>query len=195
MSDSSTNPVQNKVVKEYIDALPNGIDIFPTTGQSETLYQDIENSFQAGMYPVVHLYNTDGSGYGMYCGKTSYDGVQDCHLFLMPRTAFGVADPGYAAPITSQFLQFLIVKPDNTQIFSAGELLKKTDVDYALSTTSTNPVRNSVITNALNQKQDRLTIDSAMSGTSTTRCRTKLSSSTWTQRLQKKSKYLQNHLL
>lgn len=147
MSDSSTNAVQNNVIKAYVDAASGKTFI---ASISETTFADIKSAVDDGKITVLNI----GTEYIPIAKCTDTEAVfvkamvTDNNVSTI--TTYTVTDVSNAAVWTSE---------DKT-VLTTG------NVDSSLNANSSNPVQNSAITAALAGKQNALTIDSALSSTS-----------------------------
>lgn len=145
LSDSSTNPVQNKVIKEALD------------GKNKTIWTDWNISPDANT-PASWKTKLGGEGIYWTWYNTSGKFTNQPSQYGFLRTVIGSNDVRQDFWVQTSGTHYY--RPGNGtgwygQSGNAGLFRVLGDnVDTALSTTSGNPVRNSVITNALNDKAD-----------------------------------------
>ena len=161
MSDTSTNAVQNKVIKKYVDdhAADNAVLYTPQTLTFEQK-QRARNNIEAlpvlgattggavSMCPDFHVVDSNVAVH-IVPTKTSDDDYTltlDCGPENWPVRVKGIRTPTDADTYAAANVGY--VKAKISEVAASGGV----DVDNALSATSTNPVQNKVITSALTGK-------------------------------------------
>ena len=159
MSDTSTNAVQNKVIKKYVD--DHAADAVRYTAQTLTFEQKqrARKNIEAAdsVAPTItgtvslcpdHITDSNGAVH-VKPTKTSDDDYTitlDCGPENWPVRVAGIRTPTDAQ--TDYVANVAYVKAKIAEVAASGGV----DVDNALSATSTNPVQNKVITSALTKK-------------------------------------------
>jgi len=136
LSDSSTNPVQNKIVKAAIDAKAN-----KTHEHTEYENQNAFSSIKVGATTIAADNATD-----------TVEIAAGDNVTITPDAAAGkiviaATDTTYDAATTTA--DGLMSASDKAKLNGIAEGATKTIVDAALSNTSTNPVQNKVIYDAI----------------------------------------------
>ena len=156
MSGSSTNPVQNNIIKAYVDN--NASKIFLCT-YGTTTFAEISTALANGKVPILR---DTYYGYAIPLNETIVQDGVHYHVFtstvVLPTT-------NYLDPIEINY-----VRVNENNQWTAGRnrrIITTYEVDAVLSSTSENPVQNKIIKQALDGKQNTLTIDNALSGSST----------------------------
>ena len=135
LSDSSTNPVQNKVIKTELD---NKLD---KTGG--TLTGNLTGKYITGTW----LQTTAATDLGSTPGKVA---VLDGSGWVYYRTPAEIkSDIGADAVVTTSS-NGLMSASDKSKLDGIAAGANKTTVDTSLSSTSTNPVQNKVVNSAIN---------------------------------------------
>lgn len=144
MSDTSTNPVQNKVVMKYIDsrgALP------PVSDKNDTMLIQVVHGAYAlrakeSIFPVDDALDTES--------KNAVENGIIARRFEQLR--------GVTLPATST-RDGLMSKDDKAKLDDIETGATKTVVDAALDASSTNPVQNKAVKAALDKKADKTALD------------------------------------
>lgn len=136
LNDSSTNPVQNKIVKAAIDAKAN-----KTHEHTEYENQNAFSSIKVGATTIAADNATD-----------TVEIAAGANVTITPDAAAGkiviaATDTTYNAATTSA--DGLMSASDKAKLNGIAEGATKTIVDAALSNTSTNPVQNKAIYDAI----------------------------------------------
>ena len=146
LSTTSTNPVENRVVTNALNNKQDQLTVNPT-GTAEASLEKL--TIDGVIYNIISATTTVDNVLSM----TSTNPVENRVITnaLNGKQEQLTVNP---AGIASASLEKLTIDGVIYNIISAT-----TTVDDALSTTSTNPVENRVITNALNNKQEQLTVN------------------------------------
>ena len=146
LSTTSTNPVENRVVTNALNNKQEQLTVNPT-GIAEASLEKL---------------TIDGVIYNIISATTTVDNV-------LSMTSTNPVENRVITNALNGKQEQLTVNPAGTASASLEKLTidgviyniisATTTVDDALSTTSTNPVENRVITNALNNKQEQLTVN------------------------------------
>ena len=146
LSTTSTNPVENRVVTNALNNKQDQLTVNPT-GTAEASLEKL---------------TIDGVIYNIISATTTVDNV-------LSMTSTNPVENRVITNALNGKQEQLTVNPAGTASASLEKLTidgviyniisATTTVDDALSTTSTNPVENRVITNALNNKQEQLTVN------------------------------------
>ena len=146
LSTTSTNPVENRVVTNALNNKQEQLTVNPT-GTAEASLEKL---------------TIDGVIYNIISATTTVDNV-------LSMTSTNPVENRVITNALNGKQEQLTVNPAGTASASLEKLTidgviyniisATTTVDDALSTTSTNPVENRVITNALNNKQEQLTVN------------------------------------
>ena len=146
LSTTSTNPVENRVVTNALNNKQEQLTVNPT-GTAEASLEKL--TIDGVIYNIISATTTVDNVLSM----TSTNPVENR---VITNALNGKQDQLTVNPagIASASLEKLTIDGVIYNIISAT-----TTVDDALSTTSTNPVENRVITNALNNKQEQLTVN------------------------------------
>lgn len=135
LSTTSTNPVQNKVVKDALDSKLN------TSGG--TLTGNLTGKYITGTW----LQTTAATDLGSTPGKVA---VLDGSGWVYYRTPAEIkSDIGADAVVTTSS-NGLMSASDKSKLDGIAAGANKTTVDTSLSSTSTNPVQNKVVNSAIN---------------------------------------------
>ena len=137
MSDTSTNPVQNKVVMKYIDSRGS---LPPVSDKNDTMLIQVVHGVYAlrtkeSIFPVDDALDTES--------KNAVENGVIARRFEQLR--------GVTLPATST-RDGLMPKDDKAKLDDIETGANKTIVDATLSTTSTNPVQNKAVKAALDGK-------------------------------------------
>ena len=146
LSTTSTNPVENRVVTNALNNKQEQLTVNPT-GTAEASLEKL--TIDGVIYNIISATTTVDNVLSM----TSTNPVENR---VITNALNGKQDQLTVNPAgtASASLEKLTIDGVIYNIISAT-----TTVDNALSTTSTNPVENRVITNALNNKQEQLTVN------------------------------------
>lgn len=146
LSTTSTNPVENRVVTNALNNKQEQLTVNPT-GTAEASLEKL--TIDGVIYNIISATTTVDNVLSM----TSTNPVENRVITnaLNGKQGQLTVNPAGTA---SASLEKLTIDGVIYNIISAT-----TTVDDALSTTSTNPVENRVITNALNNKQEQLTVN------------------------------------
>ena len=144
MSDTSTNPVQNKVVMKYIDsrgALP------PVSDKNDTMLIQVVHGAYAlrtkeSIFPVDDALDTE-----------SKNAVENGIVARRFEQLSGVTLPATSTR------DGLMSKDDKVKLDGVEAGANKTVVDAALDASSTNPVQNKAVKAALDKKADKTALD------------------------------------
>jgi hypothetical protein len=144
MSDTSTNPVQNKVVMQYIGSrgtLP------PVSAQNDTMLIQVVHGAYAlrtkeSIFPVDDALDTE-----------SKNAVENCVIARRFEQLRGVTLPATSTR------DGLMPKDDKAKLDDIETGANKTIVDAALDATSTNPAQNKAVKAALDKKADKTALD------------------------------------
>ena len=161
LSDTSTNPVQNKVVKAAIDnkvTKETGKGL--STNDYTTAEKDKLNGIAEGAEVNQNAYSsiTDGT-------TTINAGSKTSTLTMTGTGATTVSVSGSTVTINSKNTEYsdattsvhgLMTAADKEKLDGIEEGATKTTIDSNLSSTSTNPVQNKVINTALSNKVDKV---------------------------------------
>ena len=144
MSDTSTNPVQNKVVMKYIDSRGS---LPPVSDKNDTMLIQVVHGAYAlrtkeSIFPVDDALDTES--------KNAVENGIIARRFEQLRWV--------TLPATST-RDGLMSKADKTKLDDIEMGANKTTVDAALSSTSTNPVQNKAVKAALDKKADKTALD------------------------------------
>ena len=144
MSDTSTNPVQNKVVMKYIDSRGS---LPPVSDKNDTMLIQVVHGAYAlrtkeSIFPVDDALDTES--------KNAVENGIIARRFEQLR--------GVTLPATST-RDGLMSKDDKAKLDGVEAGANKTTVDAALSSTSTNPVQNKAVKAALDNKADKTALD------------------------------------
>lgn len=144
MSDTSTNPVQNKVVMKYIDSRGS---LPPVSDKNDTMLIQVVHGAYAlrtkeSIFPVDDALDTES--------KNAVENGIIARRFEQLR--------GVTLPATST-RDGLMSKDDKAKLDGVEAGANKTTVDAALSSTSTNPVQNKAVKAAIDAKADKTALD------------------------------------
>ena len=144
MSDTSTNPVQNKVVMKYIDSRGS---LPPVSDKNDTMLIQVVHGAYAlrtkeSIFPVDDALDTES--------KNAVENGIIARRFEQLRLV--------TLPATST-RDGLMSKADKTKLDDIEMGANKTTVDAALSSTSTNPVQNKAVKAAIDAKADKTALD------------------------------------
>ena len=144
MSDTSTNPVQNKVVMKYIDSRGS---LPPVSDKNDTMLIQVVHGAYAlrakeSIFPVDDALDTES--------KNAVENGIIARRFEQLR--------GVTLPATST-RDGLMSKDDKAKLDDIETGANKTVVDAALDASSTNPVQNKAVKAALDKKADKTALD------------------------------------
>jgi len=144
MSDTSTNPVQNKVVMKYIDSRGS---LPPVSDKNDTMLIQVVHGAYAlrtkeSIFPVDDALDTES--------KNAVENGVIARRFEQLR--------GVTLPATST-RDGLMSKDDKAKLDDIETGANNTIVDAALDAASTNPVQNKAIKAALDKKADKTALD------------------------------------
>ena len=158
LSDSSTNPVQNKVIKTELDkkadktALDAKADKTALDGKLDKTGGTLTGNLTGKYFTGTWLQTTASTDLGRTPGKVA---VLDDSGWVYYRTPTEIkSDIGADAVVTTSS-DGLMSASDKSKLDGIAEGATKITVDTALSNTSTNPVQNKVIKSALDKKLNR----------------------------------------
>lgn len=144
MSDTSTNPVQNKVVMKYIDSRGS---LPPVSDKNDTMLIQVVHGAYAlrakeSIFPVDDALDTES--------KNAVENGIIARRFEQLR--------GVTLPATST-RDGLMSKADKAKLDDIETGANKTVVDAALDASSTNPAQNKAVKAALDKKADKTALD------------------------------------
>lgn len=144
MSNTSTNPVQNKVVMKYIDSRGS---LPPVSDKNDTMLIQVVHGAYAlrakeSIFPVDDALDTES--------KNAVENGIIARRFEQLR--------GVTLPATST-RDGLMSKDDKAKLDDIETGANKTVVDAALDASSTNPVQNKAVKAALDKKADKTALD------------------------------------
>lgn len=144
MSDTSTNPVQNKVVMKYIDSRGS---LPPVSDKNDTMLIQVVHGAYAlrakeSIFPVDDALDTES--------KNAVENGIIARRFEQLR--------GVTLPATST-RDGLMSKDDKAKLDDIETGANKTVVDAALDASSTNPAQNKAVKAALDKKADKTALD------------------------------------
>ena len=144
MSDTSTNPVQNKVVMKYIDSRGS---LPPVSDKNDTMLIQVVHGAYAlrakeSIFPVDDALDTES--------KNAVENGIIARRFEQLR--------GVTLPATST-RDGLMSKDDKAKLDDIETGANKTVVDAALDASSTNPAQNKAVKAALDNKADKTALD------------------------------------
>ena len=161
MSDTSTNAVQNKVIKKYVDdhAATNAV-LYTAQELTFEQKQRARNNIEAlpvlgattggtvSMCPDFHVVDSNAAVHFVpsKVNDEDYTVTLDCGPENWPVRVAGIRTPTDAQ--TDYAANVAYVKAKISEVAASGGV----DVDNALSATSTNPVQNKVVKAALDKK-------------------------------------------
>lgn len=158
LSDSSINPVQNKVVKAALDnkadktALDAKADKTALNGKLDKTGGTLTGNLTGKYFTGTWLQTTATTDLGYTPGKVA---VLDDSGWVYYRTPAEIkSDIGADAVVTTSS-DGLMSASDKSKLDGIAEGATKITVDTALSSSSTNPVQNKVIKSALGKKLNR----------------------------------------
>lgn len=158
LSDSSTNPVQNKVVKAALDnkadktALDAKADKTALDGKLDKTGGTLTGNLTGKYFTGTWLQTTAATDLGYTPGKVA---VLDDSGWVYYRTPAEIkSDIGADAVVTTSS-DGLMSASDKSKLDGIATGATKITVDTALSSNSTNPVQNKVIKSALGKKLNR----------------------------------------
>lgn len=158
LSDSSTNPVQNKVIKTELDkkadntALDAKADKTALDGKLDKTGGTLTGNLTGKYFTGTWLQTTAATDLGYTPGKVA---VLDGSGWVYYRTPAEIkSDIGADAVVTTSS-DGLMSAVDKTKLDGIAEGATKITVDTALSSSSTNPVQNKVINSALGKKLNK----------------------------------------
>lgn len=160
LSETSTNPVQNKVVKAAVDGK---VDKVEGKGLSTNDYTTDEKTKLSGIAENAEVNQNAYSS--ITDGVTTINaGSKTATLTMEGTGATTVSVNGSTVTINSKNTEYedatetahgLMTAADKTKLNSIEEGATKTIIDESLSDSSKNPVQNKVINSALNNKVDK----------------------------------------
>ena len=144
MSDTSTNPVQNKVVMKYIDSRGS---LPPVSDKNDTMLIQVVHGAYAlrakeSIFPVDDALDTE-----------SKNAVENCVIARRFEQLRGVTLPATSTR------DGLMSKDDKVKLDGVEAGANKTVVDAALDASSTNSVQNKAVKAALDKKADKTALD------------------------------------
>ena len=155
LSDSSTNPVQNKVVKAALDnkadktALDAKADKTALDGKLDKTGGTLTGNLTGKYFTGTWLQTTEATDFGRVPGKIA---VLDESGWVYYRTPAEIkSDIGADAVVTTSSDGLMSVA-DKKKLDGIDTGANKITVDTSLSSTSTNPVQNKVVNSALSSK-------------------------------------------
>lgn len=155
LSDTSTNPVQNKVVKAALNskadntALDAKADKTALDGKLDKTGGTLTGNLTGKYFTGTWLQTTQATDLGRTPGKVA---VLDDSGWVYYRTPAEIkSDIGADAVVTTSS-DGLMSASDKSKLDGIASGATKITVDTALSSTSTNPVQNKVINSALGKK-------------------------------------------
>lgn len=158
LSNTSTNPVQNKVIKTELDkkadktALDAKADKTALDGKLDKTGGTLTGNLTGKYFTGTWLQTTASTDLGRTPGKVA---VLDDSGWVYYRTPAEIkSDIGADAVVTTSS-DGLMSASDKSKLDGIAEGATKITVDTALSKTSTNPVQNKVINSALGKKLNR----------------------------------------
>lgn len=158
LSDSSTNPVQNKVVKAALDnkadktALDAKADKTALDGKLDKTGGTLTGNLTGKYFTGTWLQTTAATDLGYTPGKVA---VLDQSGWVYYRTPAEIkSDIGADAVVTTSS-DGLMSASDKSKLDGIASEATKTIIDTSLSGTSTNPVQNKVVETALGKKLNR----------------------------------------
>lgn len=177
MSDSSTNPVQNKIVKEYIDDIITNseINVKADTAMSDSstnpvqnkvIKEYVDNAVQNVEIDVDSALSSTSTNPVQNKVVKSYidNAVNGVKVTIDSSLSSSSTNPVQNKVINSainnkqdKIVSGTHIKTINDQsIVGSGNINIQTTVDTAMSSTSTNPVQNKVVNTALGNKVDKV---------------------------------------
>lgn len=159
MSDTSTNPVQNKVVMKYIDSRGS---LPPVSDKNDTMLIQVVHGAYAlrakeSIFPVDDALDTE-----------SKNAVENCVIARRFEQLRGVTLPATSTR------DGLMSKDDKAKLDDIETGANKTAVDAALDAASTNPVQNKAIKAALDSKASTAEATTGAAGLMSSADKTKL---------------------
>lgn len=158
LSDSSTNPVQNKVVKAALDnkadktALNAKADKTALDGKLDKTGGTLTGNLTGKYFTGTWLQTTAATDLGRTPGKVA---ILDDSGWVYYRTPAEIkSDIGADAVVTTSS-DGLMSASDKSKLDGIAEGATKITVDTALSSNSTNPVQNKVINSKLGKKLNK----------------------------------------
>lgn len=158
LSDSSTNPVQNKVIKTELDkkadktALNAKADKTALDGKLDKTGGTLTGNLTGKYFTGTWLQTTAATDLGRTPGKVA---VLDDSGWVYYRTPAEIkSDIGADAVVTTS-TDGLMSASDKSKLDGIATGATKITVDTALSSNSTNPVQNKVINSALGKKLNK----------------------------------------
>lgn len=144
LSSTSTNPVQNKIIKSELD---------------KKAERDVVNTTTNGLMSVADKKKLDGIAAG--ANKTTVDSaLSSTSTNPVQNKAVNTALNGKASTaVATTSANGLMSSSDKSKLDGIADGANKTIVDSSLSTTSTNPVQNKVIKTELDKKADKTALD------------------------------------
>lgn len=183
MSDTSTNAVQNKVIKKYVDdhAATNAV-LYTAQELTFEQKQRARNNIEAlpvlgattggtvSMCPDFHVVDSNAAVHFVpsKVNDEDYTVTLDCGPENWPVRVAGIRTPTDAQ--TDYAANVAYVKAKISEVAASGGV----DVDNALSATSTNPVQNKVVKAALDKKAGTAVATTSANGLMSKADKTKL---------------------
>lgn len=187
LSDTSTNPVQNKVVKAALNskadntALDAKADKTALNGKLDKTGGTLTGNLTGKYFTGTWLQTTQTTDLGRTPGKVA---VLDDSGWVYYRTPAEIkSDIGADAVVTTS-TDGLMSASDKSKLDGIASGATKITVDTALSSTSTNPVQNKAVKTELDKKADKTALDSKFDkagGTLTGNLSGKYITGTWLQ--------------
>lgn len=164
MSDTSTNPVQNKVVKKYIDNLE-----LPSAAESTNAPESRSVKYLLDRKASKDVATEESDGLMSAVDKTKLDGIEDGANRTVVDAALdetstnpvqnkavkAALDTKAGTVVATASSNGLMSKDDKAKIDGIEDGANKTTVDAALDAASENPVQNKAVKTALNGKLDK----------------------------------------
>lgn len=178
LSETSTNPVENKIVTGALNSLVGFtaviVDSLPATGEAGVMYlvANDEGIEQDGYNEYIYVENKfekigntstniDLSGYATVTqlntgldSKANVNHNHDSRYYTETELDSKLEDKAGLDTATTT-TSGLMSKEDKTKLDGIESEANKTVIDNELDLNSSNPVQNSVITSELNKKQDK----------------------------------------
>lgn len=155
LSDSSTNPVQNKVIKTKLDkkadktALDAKADKTALDGKLDKTGGTLTGNLTGKYFTGTWLQTTASTDLGRTPGKVA---VLDDSGWVYYRTPAEIKSDIGADAVATTSSDGLMSASDKSKLDGIASGATKITVDTALSNTSTNPVQNKVIKSALGKR-------------------------------------------
>lgn len=158
LSDSSTNPVQNRVIKTELDkkadktALDAKADKTALDGKLDKTGGTLTGNLTGKYFTGTWLQTTASTDLGRTPGKVA---VLDDSGWVYYRTPAEIKSDIGADAVATTSSDGLMSASDKSKLDGIAMGATKITVDTALSNTSTNPVQNKVVKSALGKKLNR----------------------------------------